>query len=228
MAQLPPKVPTNVAQDQDHHHNCQNQNENHHNDAQWLEFTHENINITPHPQEKDHNPSWVDEFIEFSASKREAQRRLASDSSVAFIEAGVVPGFEGNKQDHDQFDKFDDEQFMSMFGTELGSNPSSTSDHNSTNEDQKQGGSEEGRERGEDKGTKPEVEEVESSCQVDNKEAQQGQAPNGTNNAGGGDQQQVTDPKRVKRYIYYIATQHLFVCVCVCVCGVYRYICCGW
>ncbi|KAJ8439974.1 hypothetical protein Cgig2_008357 [Carnegiea gigantea] len=202
MAQLPPKVPPNVAQDQDHHQNRQNQNQNYDNDHQWLEFAHENVNIPPHPQEGDHNRSWVDEFIEFSASKREAQRRIASDSSVAFIEAGVVPGFEGNKQGHDQFDKFDDEQFMSMFGTELGSNPTSTSDHNSTNEDQRQGGSEEGRERGEDKGTKPEVEEVESSCKVDNNEGhKQEQASNGTTNAAGGDQQQVIDPKRVKRIL---------------------------
>ncbi|XP_030549816.1 basic leucine zipper 6-like [Rhodamnia argentea] len=58
-------------------------------------------------------PSWVDEFLEFSSTRRGAHRRSASDS-VAFLEAGEYR----NSAHHDGgygFDRLDDEQLMSMF-----------------------------------------------------------------------------------------------------------------
>uniref|UniRef100_A0A803M6J8 BZIP domain-containing protein n=1 Tax=Chenopodium quinoa TaxID=63459 RepID=A0A803M6J8_CHEQI len=130
--------------------------------------------------------------MQFSAVKRGTHRRTVSESSVAFVEAGAVPFLNGpfrppetltgrSKTNNDEeFDKFDDDQFMSMFSNELGgssSNPSSTSDHNSTNEDQKRGitrkGEQElgGRARVED-GEK--AEEVESLRKFDKEEAQIG------------------------------------------------------
>ncbi|XP_020097048.1 basic leucine zipper 19-like [Ananas comosus] len=89
-------------------------------------------------------PSWVDEFLCFSAARRGAHRRSVSDS-VAFLEApladcsAVVGGGGG------EFDRLDDDQLMSMFSDDVpppapvvsSSNPSTPSDHNSINEDQK-------------------------------------------------------------------------------------------
>ncbi|KMT01898.1 hypothetical protein BVRB_9g209240 [Beta vulgaris subsp. vulgaris] len=220
MAQLPPKVPNIIPQKQQ---------------QQWQEFMHpHNYHHDQQQQEEVQNPPWVDEFMEFSAAKRGAHRRTVSDSSVAFVEVGTAVPFIGGQfrppelprssknNNDDEFDKFDDEQFMSMFSNELGrssSNPSSTSDHNSTNDDQKRGsntgrheGGLGGRERVED-GEK--TEEAESSCKFDDKNQGQVQAKvdqqiggdvtalggNNNDNTGGADQQLVVDPKRVKRIL---------------------------
>uniref|UniRef100_A0A803N1Q3 BZIP domain-containing protein n=1 Tax=Chenopodium quinoa TaxID=63459 RepID=A0A803N1Q3_CHEQI len=201
MAQLPPKVPNIIPQNSNHHRHQQPQ-------QQWQEF----MRPQQQQQEVGQNPPWVDEFMQFSAVKRGTHRRTVSESSVAFVEAGAVPFLNGpfrppetlsgrsKTNNHEEFDKFDDDQFMSMFSNELGgssSNPSSTSDHNSTNEDQKRGitrrGEQElgGRARVED-GEK--AEEVESLRKFDKEEAQVG----GVVDA---DQQPVVDPKRVKRIL---------------------------
>ncbi|KAJ8501045.1 hypothetical protein OPV22_011597 [Ensete ventricosum] len=65
--------------------------------------------------------SWVDEFLDFSAAKRAAHRRSASDS-IAFLEAPVetVGGGGGH-----EFGRLDDDQLMSMFSDEA---PHSSSD----------------------------------------------------------------------------------------------------
>ncbi|XP_021732949.1 basic leucine zipper 34-like [Chenopodium quinoa] len=226
MAQLPPKVPNIIPQNSSHQQPQQ----------QWQEFKrpHNQPQQQQEQQEAGQNPPWVDEFMQFSAVKRGTHRRTVSESSVAFVEAGAVPFLNGpfrppetltgrSKTNNDEeFDKFDDDQFMSMFSNELGgssSNPSSTSDHNSTNEDQKRGitrkGEQElgGRARVED-GEK--AEEVESLRKFDKEEAQIGGNKKGGNvaaaAAGGGgndndtgvvdaDQQPVVDPKRVKRIL---------------------------
>ncbi|XP_074284858.1 basic leucine zipper 34-like isoform X2 [Silene latifolia] len=192
MAKLPPKIPGIMSQSHLDHQN------------HWLDVSH---NIPPH---QDPQHPWVDEFMEFSAAKRNAHRRSVSDSSVAFIEAGAVPflgpfrTMDANKGD--QFDKFDDEQFMCMFSNDIGgssSNPSSTSDHNSTNDDQKRKGNVSGGERamdGEEEvkvatlAVKNETEEVESSCKVDS-------IGDGGGGGGGGGDQQLVDPKRFKRIL---------------------------
>ncbi|KAK1301568.1 hypothetical protein QJS10_CPB12g01057 [Acorus calamus] len=89
MAQLPPKVPTN-----------------------WPSFT------PPPPPTTHHHPSWVDEFLDFSAAKRVSHRRSASDS-VAFHEPPHFP----NHNQHDEFDRLDEEQLMSMFSDDTPSLP---------------------------------------------------------------------------------------------------------
>uniref|UniRef100_A0A453EEU3 BZIP domain-containing protein n=1 Tax=Aegilops tauschii subsp. strangulata TaxID=200361 RepID=A0A453EEU3_AEGTS len=117
-------------------------------------------------------PSWVDEFLDFSAAKRGAHRRTVSDS-VAFLDdsnAGVGAH---------EFDRLDDDQLMSMFSDELApqrqaASASSPSDHNSVN-DEKQ-----------DKG---DAEEAQSDCNGD------GAAPGQPSSPA------TVDPKRVKRII---------------------------
>ncbi|KAK1269316.1 Transcription factor RF2a [Acorus gramineus] len=110
MAQLPPKVPTN-----------------------WPSFT-----PPPPPPTTHHHPSWVDEFLNFSAAKRVSHRRSASDS-VTFHEPPHFP----HHHQHDEFDRLDEEQLMSMFSDDTPplppasatSTPSSSSDHNSINDE---------------------------------------------------------------------------------------------
>lgn len=103
-------------------------------------------------------PSWVDEFFDFSAAKRGAHRRSASDS-IAFLEAPMIAAVEeachrngvgvgvGRSTGLQEFDRLDDDQLMSMFSDDVGappaptsappasSNHSTPSDHNSINEE---------------------------------------------------------------------------------------------
>ncbi|CAA7060659.1 unnamed protein product [Microthlaspi erraticum] len=169
------------------------------------------------------NPSWMDEFLDFSATRRGTHRRSISDS-IAFLEApssGV-----GNHH----FDRFDDEQFMSMFNddvhqnhnnsnnshnhhsnvgpTRSSSNTSTPSDHNSLTDD-------------DDNKEQPpsdhnnhmdttanhnnnnaagnnynETDEVQSQCKT---EPQDG--PSANQNSGGSSGNRIHDPKRVKRIL---------------------------
>ncbi|KAL4293567.1 hypothetical protein AHAS_Ahas18G0141000 [Arachis hypogaea] len=81
--------------------------------------------------------SWVDEFLDFSSSRRGAHRRSASDS-VAFLESPMF------------FDRLDDDQLMSMFSDDVAavamqhppplssaSDPSSPSSDQTSNNDEK-------------------------------------------------------------------------------------------
>ncbi|KAM7495063.1 hypothetical protein LguiB_029672 [Lonicera macranthoides] len=117
MAQLPPKVPNMPPP------------------TNWPDISHHQRipsmdTLTPPPNTTTQTPSWVDEFLDFSSTKRGSHRRSASDS-IAFLE---VPGGSRSAM---EFDRFDEEQFMSMFIVDDGavgpggSTPSSPSDHNS-------------------------------------------------------------------------------------------------
>ncbi|KAD7117287.1 hypothetical protein E3N88_04555 [Mikania micrantha] len=140
MPNLPPKVPQN-----------------------WPEnFTHQKPPSTDHlpppSTTTQMDPSWVDEFLDFSSTKRGTHRRSVSDSA-AFLDIPLMANESCRKSSAPgsgtaggsggvttEFDRFDEEQFMSMFiDDETGtgpavscSNPSSPSDHNSLNEQQQQ------------------------------------------------------------------------------------------
>ncbi|XP_072998822.1 basic leucine zipper 19-like [Typha latifolia] len=165
MAQLPPKIP-NIA-------------------PNWPSFGHQR---SPSMAQA----SWVDEFLDFSAAKRGAHRRSASDS-IAFLEAPIVGGGGG------EFDRLDDEQLMSMFSDEIApsagagaaapapgssSNPSTPSDHNSINDE---------------KPTEQQLRnesEAQSDCKVETVAA----APASAQQPASGSET-VVDPKRVKRIL---------------------------
>ncbi|CAN1352221.1 Basic leucine zipper 34 [Linum perenne] len=123
------------------------------------------------------HPSWVDEFLDFSSARRGTHRRSASDS-ITFLES---PNNNNHHHQQHDFDKFDDEQFMSMFSVDdMASNPggggggaaSSNSDHDSIND------------------------EVDSQCQSEDNNSGYQTPSNGDN---GGDR--IFDPKRVKRIL---------------------------
>ncbi|KAK6919734.1 Basic-leucine zipper domain [Dillenia turbinata] len=180
MAQLPPKVP-NLSQN-------------------WPIFHYPRVastgNIEPNSEQ---NPSWVDEFLNFSSAKRGLHRRSASDS-ITFLEAPLVeechsstpqpvPGRTSN-----EFDRFDEEQFMSMFSDEISphaiaptissSNPSTSSDNNSSNEEKRKKKTVETNE----------ANEVESSLKSDTSQ-------NHSSTAITAPVDSITDPKRVKRIL---------------------------
>lgn len=120
MAQLPPKVPAATVS-----HN-------------WPPaFGHQKPPSVPSffGKNTNSNLSWVEEFLDFSTARRSAHRRSVSDS-VTFLEAGDI-----DNGTHDQFDRLDDDQLMSMFSDDVpsihpgSSFPSSPSDHNSINEE---------------------------------------------------------------------------------------------
>lgn len=110
--------------------------------------------------------------------------------------SGAPPG-SGTTTSND-FDRFDDEQFMSMFTDEIStavaptvssSNPSTPSDHNSINEEKETPPHDQQREKQQQ--MKNESEEVESQCNSDSQTN-----PNAVGNASN---DRITDPKRVKR-----------------------------
>ncbi|GAU29658.1 hypothetical protein TSUD_53100 [Trifolium subterraneum] len=95
-------------------------------------------------------PSWMDEFLDFSSVRRGAHRRSASDSiaflETSFLEEDCRSGGGGGGD----FDRLDDDQFISMFSDNVAgvsfpppplsstSNPSSpSSDQNSNNNEEK-------------------------------------------------------------------------------------------
>ncbi|XP_058732781.1 basic leucine zipper 34-like, partial [Vicia villosa] len=172
------------------------------------------------------NPSWVDEFLDFSSARRGAHRRSVSDS-VVFLESPMLDDCSGkngenenniNDDDH-EFDKFDDEQFMSMFNDEIAgvhnmppilssSNASSPSDQNFVNneneneminkqEEKKESDLREmKKEEDDEKQLKNEPDEVESQCKQENSQPQ-----NNNNNNSSSSNDRITDPKRVKRIL---------------------------
>lgn len=172
MAQLPPKVPTMS--------------------SNWPNFSHQRTPSMGNMLPNSNPPSWVDEFLDFSSAKRSSHRRSASDS-IAFLEAPLVEECESEAAalgtSHNEFDRLDDEQLMSMFSGDIStavpptvstSNPSTPSDHNSINEEKPVPS---------DRQIKNES-EVQSSCKLDP------QVTNVPSTAGG---DSITDPKRVKR-----------------------------
>ncbi|PON41959.1 Basic-leucine zipper transcription factor [Parasponia andersonii] len=167
------------------------------------------------------NPSWVDEFLDFSTARRGSHRRSVSDS-ITFLEAPMLdecrggggtggggaapPGGAGLPG---EFDRFDDEQFMSMFNDEIGSmavaagptvsstsNPSTPSDHNSINDDEKEMRLDD---RSDSKQqVKNESEEVESQCNSDSQAYPNSTTTTTTKDAAN---DRIIDPKRVKRIL---------------------------
>ncbi|KAJ7981550.1 Basic-leucine zipper transcription factor [Quillaja saponaria] len=206
MAQLPPKIPNMT--------------------PNWPDFSHHKLpsiasfspNVTTNnANATNQNPSWVDEFLDFSAARREAHRRSFSDS-ITFLEAPMLDECRGGGSDvapprsggENEFDKFDDEQFMSMFNEEINaaaamaptlssSNPSTPSDYNSINDEKEtQNGDHRNQQKQQQqeqklKQLKSENEEVESQCETET------QAPNNTIATASSDR--ITDPKRVKRIL---------------------------
>lgn len=193
MAQLPPKIPTMATAWPEfgggHHHHAAH-GHHHQRSPSMGAFLAAPLPPFPLPppapanggaqqQQQQQQPSWVDEFLDFSAAKRGAHRRSVSDS-VAFLDP--VSDDNAGVGAHD-FDRLDDDQLMSMFSDDLQPPPpqqqpaaaaasaSSPSDHNSMN-DEKQ-----------DKG---ETDEAQSECDG----ATPGQPASPA----------TVDPKRVKRY----------------------------
>ncbi|XVE50152.1 hypothetical protein DITRI_Ditri01bG0139000 [Diplodiscus trichospermus] len=188
MAQLPPKIP-NMTQN-------------------WPSFPRQRMptmanfistTTTTTMNGSNHQPSWVDEFLDFSSARRGAHRRSISDS-IAFLEQPFVEECrESNAimMETNAFDRLDDEQLMSMFSDDVAvtvaapalssSNPSTpTSDQNSNN-DEKAAPSLDLQQ------PKNEPGEVESSFKLPET---QGAQPPPTSN---GDS--IIDPKRVKRIL---------------------------
>ncbi|KAJ1282050.1 hypothetical protein BS78_03G020400 [Paspalum vaginatum] len=189
MAQLPPKIPAMAPAWPDfggghghpHHHH-------HHPQRSPSVGTFLAAPVPPLPHHHHHQqqPSWVDEFLDFSAAKRGAHRRSVSDS-VAFLEPG--PDDANAAVGAHDFDRLDDDQLLSMFSDDLAPQPphqqaapapvassSSPSDHNSINDEKTDRG---------------EAEEAQSKCHGDAAAAAPGQPASAA----------AVDPKRVKRIL---------------------------
>ncbi|KAK4439144.1 Basic leucine zipper 34 [Sesamum alatum] len=147
--------------------------------------------------------SWMDDFLDFSASRRSAHRRTVSDP-IAFVEAPSA--FMEDSHDHNNnngFDRLDDEQLRNMFSDDLGavgpatgssSNPSTPSDQNSTENHEKKSSPEHHRLPQ----PKTEPGEVDSSCKpaAENMTPPEGKS---SDNTPAGDT--IVDPKRIKRIL---------------------------
>ncbi|KAG5114359.1 hypothetical protein JHK82_037628 [Glycine max] len=188
MTQLPPKIP-NMS-------------------PSWPDFSsdHQKMQLPPlksgsnNNYQHNQNPSWVDEFLDFSSARRGAHRRSVSDS-ITYLDSPMKCG-ENNNNNENEFDKFDDEQFMSMFTDEVvlsgvpllpptilsSSNPSSPSDQNFFNDEKEK------KEEHHHHQLKNEADEVESQCKQEIM-----QLPNDTNTCSSNER--ITDPKRVKRIL---------------------------
>ncbi|XP_010552219.1 PREDICTED: basic leucine zipper 61-like [Tarenaya hassleriana] len=183
MAQLPPKIP-NMSP----HH--------------WPDFSSQKL---PSLAAAGQNPSWVDDFLDFSAARRGSHRRSISDS-IAFLEAPV--SVSGHHNHHPSFDRFDDDQFISMFSDDppdndnnnvgSSSNTSSPSDHNSVNDETKEPPSDYHRKDMTHHigGSGGEAEEVQSQCKTEPQEVPPLNSDS-TLNSGN----RIFDPKRVKRIL---------------------------
>ncbi|XP_037488844.1 basic leucine zipper 2-like [Triticum dicoccoides] len=183
MAQLPPKIPTMAPAWQEfgggHHHSAHARHHHHQRSPSMGAFLAAPMPPLPPPAPASGDgaqpqPSWVDEFLDFSAAKRGAHRRTVSDSTAFLDDSNAAVGA-------NEFDRLDDSQLMSIFSDELApqrqaqaASASSSSDHNSIN-DEKQ-----------DKG---DAEEAQSECNGD------GAAPGQPSSAA------TVDPKRVKRIL---------------------------
>lgn len=193
MAQLPPKIPTMAPAWPEfgggHHHSARHHH-HHQRSPSMGAFLAAPLPPLPLPPpapaangaQQQQQPSWVDEFLDFSAAKRGAHRRTVSDS-VAFLDDDNT----GAGAAAHEFERLDDAQLMSMFSDDLTPPPppqqpaapsaSSPSDHNSNINDEKQ----------------------------DNKGGEAEEAQSGCNGGGGGSaapySPATVDPKRVKRIL---------------------------
>lgn len=195
MAQLPPKVPTMT--------------------QNWPSFPHQKLpcianfmpsttTTTPPPQQP---PCWIDEFLDFTSTRRGNHRRSASDS-IAFLEspecrssgtaaAAATTTNSNLMHGSNGFDRLDDDQLMSMFSDDMSvtvpptlssSNPSTPSDQNSNNDEKPMLVDQHNQQQ-----PKSEPGEVESSCEP----ADSHVPPSAFACVSIGDP--IIDPKRVKR-----------------------------
>ncbi|XP_077210220.1 basic leucine zipper 34-like [Tasmannia lanceolata] len=127
MAQLPPKIP-NMA-------------------PNWANSPHQRAPSVGNLLPDNTQPSWVDEFLDFSSANSGSHRRSSSDS-IAFLEAPLINECRSSStalmNGSNEFDRLDDDQLMSMFSDDISgtlpstistSNPSTPSDHNSISEE---------------------------------------------------------------------------------------------
>ncbi|KAG4968827.1 hypothetical protein AAZX31_12G196900 [Glycine max] len=197
MAQLPPKIPNMSPSWPDF---------SSHQQKMQLPPLNNNGTITNNYHQHNQNPSWVDEFLDFSSARRGVHRRSVSDS-ITYLDSPVkCGGNKNNNNNENEFDKFDDEQFMSMFTDEVvlsgvplpppttlsSSNPSSPYDQNFINDEKEK--KEEEEEHHHHHQLKNEADEVESQCKQEIM-----QLPNDTNTCSSSER--ITDPKRVKRIL---------------------------
>ncbi|CAH8387650.1 unnamed protein product [Eruca vesicaria subsp. sativa] len=182
MAQLPPKIPNMT--------------------PHWPDFSSKKLPHFPTATAVQ-NPSWVDEFLDFSACRRGNHRRSISDS-ITFLEAPIATS---HMEEHN-FDKFDDEQFMSMFTdddddlrnypshnnnknvgpSESSLNTSTQVDHKIFNDDK-----EPPSDHNMNDHNKKINEEVRGQCKTEPEDD--------SNNSGESSGKRTLDPKRVKRII---------------------------
>ncbi|XP_078431418.1 basic leucine zipper 2-like isoform X2 [Wolffia australiana] len=181
MAQLPPKVP-NIS-------------------PNWPNFTHQRApsagNLFPGTatSSSSSHQSWVDEFLDFSAVKRGAHRRSASDS-IAFLELPMMVNGEDCHRNGSaardgrlqEFDRLDDDQLMSMFSDDVPPAPASSSNTSSPS-DEKAGFA--------STAVEPQSQEANSDCK-----SEPGEAPETTTAPPqGAAVETIVDPKRVKRIL---------------------------
>lgn len=172
MEQLPPKAPITMA------HN-------------WPSFPFQMM--PPPPSAAPHPGSWMDEFLDFSSTRRNAHRRTVSDP-IAFVEE--PPAVHNNGIG---FDRLDDEQLRSMFSddvvalgptTRSSSNRSSTNPSTPSDSEKSAAAAEHHRVQ-----LKNEPGEVDSSCEAAAADAPM-QTKSSENNSG---DNTIVDPKRIKR-----------------------------
>ncbi|CAN0913619.1 Basic leucine zipper 61 [Linum grandiflorum] len=193
MAQLPPKIPTTML-------------------PSWPDFSsdhklmHSSASTAVPPPSSAANsnkPSWVDEFLDFSSARRGNHRRSVSDGSVAFLE---VPMLDDGPH-HRDFERFDDEQFMSMFSVDdmsnsiaaagnpaSSSNPSTPSDHNSINDEKEATLAAAGQQ---ERKMVMKMDADEEQSPSESEYSQQTTPSNGISN----NSDRIVDPKRVKRIL---------------------------
>lgn len=181
MAQLPPKVPTTA-------HNWPFQNMPPLPNSTAIAVNHYN-----------NSNSWVDEFLDFSSTRRNSHRRSVSDP-IAFVEAPFLQQCTGS---NNGFDKLDDEQLTTMFSDDSCgggafavtaaaiSNPSTPSDQISENEDQKSPGPLDVNQVVQPKSEPGEVDDSDNHSAAANK--------NPANDSS--DNNCIVDPKRIRRIL---------------------------
>lgn len=118
MAQLPPKIP-NIAT------------------PNWSKFGYQKMPTISNINENQQQLSWIEEFLDFSSTKRGVHRRSASVDSVTFLEEEPPLMSE--------FDRFDDHQLMSIFSNDIKVTPPLHNNNQSSQSDDNDSNSEEGK-----------------------------------------------------------------------------------
>ncbi|XP_044489529.1 basic leucine zipper 61-like [Mangifera indica] len=155
--------------------------------------------MTLNTSQNSNQPSWVDEFLDFSSVRRGAHRRSISDS-VAFLDPPLVEecrnsnNVMNNMPETNCFDRLDDEQLMSMFSDDIATNvpPTASSSNPSTPSDENSNNEEKTTQIDQQQQPKDEPREVESSCKTEQQPTQPPPTSNGDT---------IIDPKRVKRIL---------------------------